>query len=493
MRQSASLALGLASTAVGRGELWAAAQYLRLALASDERLGHKWMDAVRIAGQIADDHAAVQAAARLCSESGQRPAETFILAEALTQAGKADEAVEMLLPLSDNGKLSPDQCFKLTRMLMFAGRIDESQARCRGLLASHRDSPTLWERIAQTKRFTQGDPDIARMRKIFEQSKIARPSDRAAIASALAKAYVDVGDDRAASDCLEARAAANGARFPFDPRPLEFSLRDVLAWCKSGAEDTCSSATAGSYRPVFIIGPARSGTSLLDQIFSRHPEIRGGGELKHFWLAARELGDCSSARINDFSMRSRTDNSNLDPWPEFGRRYLALADERFGSGARFTDKLLSNVFRVRAIRLALPEAHIIHVSRNPLDVAWSCWRAQFDAESAWSNSPEGTALYIACHQRIMDAWMKRYPSAITRVSYEQLTRNSDREIPRLLQACGLVDDPATRQPQFSKRAVITMSYSQVRAPINTASIDSAAAFPQSTKKLRAALDVAGAL
>ena len=87
--------------------------------------------------------------------------------------------------------------------------------------------------------------------------------------------------------------------------------------------------------------------------------------------------------------------------------------------------------------------------------------------------------------------MKRYRDSITEVSYEDLTRSPDREIPRLLRACGLADDPATRRPQYSKRPVITMSFAQVRAPINTASIDSAAAFPVATRRLRAALEAAG--
>jgi hypothetical protein len=457
--------------------------HLRQALASHDSLGQEWAAAIRLAEQIADDHAAVLAAQRLCNELQNGPAETYVLAEALTQAGRAGEAVELLIPVADSGKLSPDQCFRLTRMLMFGGRLDEAQARARELLKSHGDSPTLWERIAQTRFFRPGDKDIDAMQKVFDRSTIAQPAGRAAIATALAKAYVDIGDDRLADHYLEARAAANRARFPFDPRPLEAGLRDVLNWCASGEEDADAPATAGSGRPIFILGAMRSGTSLLDQIFSRHSEIGGGGELKHFWLASRELGDYSTAQINAYT----------GPWSEFGQRYLALGDERFGTGSRFTDKLLSNVYRIRAIRRSLPYAHIVYINRNPLDVAWSCWRAQFDAESAWSNLPEAIALYIASFGRIMEAWMERYPDAITEVSYEHLVHDPDLEIPRLLTACGLADDPATRQPQYSKRAVITMSFAQVRAPINAASIDAAAYFPVATRKLREALAATGVM
>jgi thioredoxin-like negative regulator of GroEL len=493
MHQSSSLALGLATSAADRGESWAAAMHLREALACDQMPASHWFAAVKLAERIADDHAAVLAAQRLCEDSGAGPTETFVLAETLTQAGRTDEAVNLLIPLADGGRLSPDQSFKLTRMLMFAGRIDEAQARARNLLRSHANSPTLWERVAQTKRFTQGDRDVDEMRKVFDRTSITQPAGRAAIAAAMAKAFVDIGDDRAADLHLEARAAANRARFPFDPRPLELGVRDVVTWCESDVEDPPAAVTDGSRRPLFILGPARSGTSLLDQILSRHPEIRGGGELKHFWLAARELDDCSSERISAFVERGKAANAEFDPWSEFGRRYLYLADERFGVGSHFTDKLLSNVYRVRAIRRSLPGAHIISIVRNPLDVAWSCWRAQFDEDSAWSNSPQGIAHYVACYRRMMEAWMQRYPTAFTAVSYETLVRNPDREIPRMLKDCDLADDPATREPRFSKRAVITMSFGQVRAPINAGSIDSAAAFPVATRMLRIALESVGVL
>jgi hypothetical protein len=170
---------------------------------------------------------------------------------------------------------------------------------------------------------------------------------------------------------------------------------------------------------------------------------------------------------------------------------LSLADERFGPDARFTDKLLSNMYRVRAIRRCLPNAHIIYVKRNSLDVAWSCWRSQFNDESAWSTSQDWTAQYIATYQRAMRAWMQRYPGSITEVSYEQLTRSPDTEIPRVLAACGLQDDAKTREPHLSQRPVMTMSFAQVREPIHTRSIAAAATFPVATKKLRDALQAAG--
>jgi tetratricopeptide (TPR) repeat protein len=491
VRESASRALELASEAAKKGDLWSAASWLRQAFASQDSLGAGWSAAVTLAQQIGDDHAAVVAARRLFAESSHGTGEAFILAQALTRAGQPGEAADLLVPIARAGKLSADQKFRLARMLMFAGRLDEAQAHCRALLQVHADSPTLWECLAQTKRFAHGDADIDRMRKVFERWTLSNPAAHAAIAMALAKAFVDMGDDAEADRYLEARAAARRATMTFDPRQLDMDLRDIVAWCESGEQDATAEGPAGSERPIFILGPARSGTSLLDQIFSRHPQVTGGGELRHFWLASRELGDYTRRSLNAFSDRMKAEGSSSDPWAEIGRRYLSLADERFGAGARFTDKLLTNVYRVRAIRRCLPGARFLYIKRNPLDVAWSCWRSQFDAESAWSTSQEFTALYIATYRRAMQAWIQRYQGSITEISYEQLTRAPDVEVPRVLAACGLQDHAATRQPHLSQRHVITSSFAQGREQIHTKSIDAAAGFPLSTKKLRAALLAAG--
>jgi hypothetical protein len=61
------------------------------------------------------------------------------------------------------------------------------------------------------------------------------------------------------------------------------------------------------------------------------------------------------------------------------------------------------------------------------------------------------------------------------------------EIPRLIAACGLADEPATRTPHLSQRAVITMSHAEVREPINPARAGAAQAFPVATRKLAEAL------
>ena len=480
-----------AALAAEGGDAWQASVLLRELLAFPGRLGEGWARAVQVAERIADDGAAVAAARRLRGEAPSDVQAAFVLASALTEAGQADEAVELLLPLADRGLLAPNQNFKLTRMLMFTGQIDEAQRRARALLASNPGSPTLWERIAQTKSFVAGDPDIAAMRRLLDRTPRDRPAARSAIAAALAKACVDTGDDGAAEAALEAQAEAQRRRFPFDREAWLRAARATLDAFRALPTATDGEAAATGTRPIFIIGPPRSGTSLLDQVFSRHPWIKGGGELRAFALASCVLGGWTARDVQAWLERAAAEG--LDPWREIGLRYLARTEERFGTGAHFTDKLLSNLHRVGAIVRALPGAPVIHLERDPLDVAWSCWRARFDAESAWSASPEGIACFLGFFAEAMRTWHELHPGRIFTVAYEDLVRAPAATIPRVLAACGLPDDPATREPHLSRRPVSTISYAQVREPIHARRVNAARDFPRATRRLAAALEREGLL
>lgn len=488
MRPSVLTSIEAASVAHSRGDLCAVLDALREALSASEAVGEEeWRRGVLIARAIGDDFAAMEMGRRYLRAAGRTAESAFFAAEALTDAGRADEAATLLAAYE--GQLQPNQRFKLTRMLMFAGRVADAQAIARDLLAQTPSSPTLWERIAQTKRFSAHDPDIDAMRAVFEYWPPSRPAGRIAIASALAKAFVDIGDDVEADRYLCARGEAFRALHPFDPEGLRAASADIVRWCESGADEQ-QDALEGSERATFVLGPNRSGTTLVEQIFARHPEVGVGGERRWFWLVSRALGDCSSGAIAKYLSDKRTHAFGPNPWSVIGRRYLNLADE-FARGARFTDKLLSNVYRVRAIRRALPGARIVYVKRNPLAVAWSCWRSQFDGDSAWGGSPEGIALYLATYRRAMDAWAARFPEAVRNLVYEDLVRSPGIEIPRLLQGCGLQDHPATRAPHLSERAVATLSFAQVREPLQERSAADFKAFPYSTRHLREALDAFG--
>jgi tetratricopeptide (TPR) repeat protein len=484
-------ALDKAFEAAQCGNGLTALDILRGIIASPPLFGERWAAVVKLCGELGDDDAALAAARRLRAAAPSGVPTAFILARALETTGRVAEAVAVLEPVARAGKLNFSELFHLSRMLMFAGQLDQARKLAARLLRQEPGNPFLWERVAQLKRFAAGDPDITRLVQLQTEVAAAPPRPRASAAWALAKAYVDFDDDRMAAPMLEAAAAARREVVAIDLASVADSAGASLEAIPLDELKRVRRDRRQVSRVIFIHGPQRSGTPLVEQILSRHPTIAGGGELKFLGLMRPALGNFTNKPIADFLDQMHRQRPGQDPWEEIRRRYFALADERFGTGALFTDKLLSNHLRLAVILRAFPGARIIRCRRNALDVAWSCWRAQFNEDSWWNSDPTWIARYIAVYERLLDTWAERIPDLFINVDYERLVADPDAAIPELLAGCGLTDHPATRRPQDSTRGVMTSSFLQVREAIHPGQVGASRRFPIATRPLREALAAEG--
>ena len=487
--RSALAALHAAVAAAARGEAFAALDLVRSAVAAPEPLREEWAKGVMCCSQLGDEDGALLAARRLWQETPASPQTAFILARTLEETGRIGEAIAILLPFAQAGKLSLAELMRLVRLLMFAGQIDQAQALARRLLQRDPHNPSVWELLAQAKRFTPDDPDLVALAALQRRLAEAPTAERARAAWAWGKAQVDLGDDESAEKALGTAAALRRQLAVLDMDSLELATEASLDAVAAPEFEAASGGLAGE-RVIFIIGPQRSGTTLVDQILCSHPAIAGGGELPFLPLMRHALGDFTAQPVAAYLQRQRAAGA-ADPWAAVRDRYFALGDERFGPGSRFTDKLLSNHFRLAVIRCAFPRAPVICLRRDPLEVAWSCWRANFNLHSAWNASPEWLARYLASYERVVNYWATRFPGWILEVDYARLVSAPEQEIPRMLAHCGLPDDPATRSPHLAQRSVSTSSFAQVRQPIHAGRMGAAQSFPRATAGLRRALQAAG--
>jgi tetratricopeptide (TPR) repeat protein len=485
---SAITLLNDAAAAAARGDAFAAVDAIRRAAASPGTVGEPWAAAVKLAAQLGDPDAALLAARRLWQETPKARETAFILARALEDTDRIPEAIAVLAPLARAGELGFVELLRLARLHLFAGQPALAESLCRRLLHEQPWHPGAWAQLAHARRFAAGDPDLGPLAELQQRVVNAPPAARARAAWAFGKAMVDVGDDLAASRALDAAAAFRTRLVGIDEQSLDASWGNSVDALPREALDRAE-GPAGD-RVVFILGPQRSGTTLVDQILASHPAVAGGGEITFLPLMRHALGDFTAGPLESWLARQR-ESGATDPWAPIRDRYLALADERFGAGARFNDKLLSNLYRLAVIRCAFPGARVIRLRRDPLEVAWSCWRADFPPESAWNATVQWLARYLASYERIMDTWCARHPRWILEVRYTDLVRQPDVEIPRILDFCGLPDHPATRSPHLNPRSVSTSSFAQVREPIQAGRVAAARDFPKATAALRAALSAEG--
>jgi hypothetical protein len=226
-------------------------------------------------------------------------------------------------------------------------------------------------------------------------------------------------------------------------------------------------ATHGDRRPVFIVGMPRSGTSLVEQILACHPMVAAGGELSDLGRATSGAG-VTWAHGEPFPQC--LDHLSIRRANEMAAPYLA-AIHRIGPTATcVTDKMPINFLLLDWVTLLLPEARVIHCSRNPLDTCLSCYMTHFAGGNEYKHDLTGLGRFYRDYRRLMDHWSGVLPLAMLEVRYEDLVLDTEAQVRRMLSFLDLPwDDRCLRYYEHPRR-VRTASEDQVRRRIYTSSI-----------------------
>jgi hypothetical protein len=177
--------------------------------------------------------------------------------------------------------------------------------------------------------------------------------------------------------------------------------------------------------------------------------------------------------------------------PDFaaiGRTYLGWLPEEARRTGHVTDKLPANFRYLGLIRLAFPNARIVHIHRDPVDNCLSIYKARF-AGSALGYGYDLTELgrYYNLYRGLMHHWKNVLPGDVFDLSYEDLVTEPEAASRRLFEFCGVTWTPEVLQFHESRREVRTASYAQVRRPINRNSVRGAEKYGERLDPLRAAL------
>ena len=210
-----------------------------------------------------------------------------------------------------------------------------------------------------------------------------------------------------------------------------------------------------SIKPIFIVGMPRSGTSLVEQIISSHPEVYGAGELNAIGrLCVPLVFNKSLSKANKLSEQAiKSIRSN----------YLDLL-ARFDSQERIiTDKAPLNFRFIGHILSAFPEAKIIHLKRDPVAICWSIYKSNWSGlGNSFSYNMDDLVNYYGLYENLMEFWHQKFPEKIYDMSYEKLTTHQESESKKLINYCGLDWDQNCLEFYKNTRVVKTASSLQVR-------------------------------
>jgi tetratricopeptide (TPR) repeat protein len=275
---------------------------------------------------------------------------------------------------------------------------------------------------------------------------------------AIGKAADDLGDYALAMQHFDAADGVRRGCAPFDSAAFSIEVERLIARCTPELIARASELGSADATPLLIIGMPRSGTTLVEQIVSMHPEVGAGGEL-NFW---NERG----AAWHRFSPTGKA--------PFFAQAaadYLGLLREIAPKAVRVTDKMPFNFLWAGLIHVTFPRAIIIHCRRAAIDTALSIHQTHFHPGLAFPTGGEELVEYFRCYKRLVGHWRSVLPAdRFIEIDYEDLTREPEPVIRRIIAACGLAWKAECLRPECNPRAIKTPSKWQTRQPIYRTSV-----------------------
>ncbi|HXW28587.1 MAG TPA: tetratricopeptide repeat protein [Xanthobacteraceae bacterium] len=316
--------------------------------------------------------------------------------------------------------------------------------------------------LARLKPFTDNDPRLSALEGLAEDFPSLAADEQIALHFALGKAYADRERHQQAFHHLREGNALKRAGITYDEAATLGQLERLRETFTSDLMRTTGGGAA-SRLPVFVIGMPRSGTTLVEQILASHSQVFAAGERDDFRR-------CLSAL-----MRSKGTAQLADLLPtltaEDYRQVAAGYLDRIKAGApaalRIVDKMPSNFAFAGLIHLALPQARIIHVCRDPVDTCVSCFSVLFSGEPSSPVYDLGElGRYYRAYARLIEHWRTLLPEGVMLdVRYEDMVEDLEAVARQMLAHCGLDWEDGCLAFDRTKRAVTSASAIEVRQPI----------------------------
>lgn len=404
------------------------------------------------------------------------------LANAHGELGQIDEALasldEALKVRPTSGRLLNQKAGLLTTF----GKLEEAEAIHRKILDHAPDTINSYNAIARTKTFETYDDDMKNMERLYktipdvdyskvlqgEAEKEGHEDPKMNLAMALAKAFEAIKEyEKSFFYYKEGNRLKRKSYFYHQADDFrEFDLRRQLFTPALLAE--FKGAGHPDKTPIFIVGMPRSGTTLLEQVFHAHRDVFGAGELGFMsQLVRSEFKD-----MRTFEDKLKAGKVTNETFRGIGAAYLEKVRAIETDSPFITDKMPHNFLQVGFIKLALPNAKIIHSYRNPIDNAFAIFKQIFGNDGhQYGYDLVELGQYHNKYRELMAHWNEIFPGQILENRYEDMVADLEKQTRTVLDFCGLEWDPNCLNFHEADRAIRTASVTQVRQPIYTGSVE----------------------
>ncbi len=254
-------------------------------------------------------------------------------------------------------------------------------------------------------------------------------------------------------------------------------------WLDDKAADETS--VAGEKTPVFVVGLPRTGTTLTERILTSHSRVESVGESFFMQIVIKRESRVLTA---DGMSPAIVDAFAHKDIRRLASGYLQAVGYKFGDKPLFIEKFPENFLYLGFIAKAFPDAHIVHLKRNPMDTCFAMYKQSF-FRYAYTLDDLG-AYYVAYH-RLYQHWRDLLGDRMIELDYEELVGNQEQQTRQLLARLGLDFEDGCLRFEQNRTASNTASTVQIREKIHARSVHRWKRFEEQLQPLRKTLQGAG--
>jgi tetratricopeptide (TPR) repeat protein len=414
--------------------------------------------------------AAEQAARLVLKEDEENSEALTVLGQVLHETDRYDEALDSLDRALKKNPKNPEALNFYGVALKSVGRLDEAREHILNALKLNDNMYGAYANLNDLVDFSEGIGAelFNRMEAIFESVKNPEADQFLALHFAYAKALDDRGQHEKALEHYIIGGRMKRAQLEYKESDTHGFFDAIMAAFPKEAFENRKYEGLDDDRPVFIVGMPRSGSTLLEQILSSHPDIYGAGEVKHLSRSLGQLRDRFPSLPKYPEMVAKITGPQLGI---VAKNYQQAIAKDAGDAKRITDKLLTNYFFLGLINLLFPKAKVIHTRRDPVDTCLSGFTKLFKDDMPHSYDLAELGRYYAKYRELMEHWEKVLPEGfMTTAVYEDVVADTEKEARRLIEFLGLPWNDKCVDFHKSDRPVKTASVAQVRKPIYSTSV-----------------------
>ena len=269
----------------------------------------------------------------------------------------------------------------LGTLLAEGGRFDEAFAMFEASLAIDPSQVAIFHDMVHCKRIADDDRPLVERMLIRLQGPLS-DVQRLRLHFALGKCFDDLRDYTSAIQHFDAANRIRHRLVRFDGAALQRMVDAIIGRFTPDFLAAHAGCGLADPIPVAVIGMPRSGTTLVEQILSNHPDVGAAGELE-FW-----------ARHGDAWLTAGGRALSGERIDELGTAYQGILARAAPGRARVTDKMPFNFLWAGLIHLVFPRAVIVHCQRHPIDTCLSIYFTNFARRTEFSARREDLVFYF---------------------------------------------------------------------------------------------------